>query len=607
MEIGSKVDVSLGQRRVEVTVTEQNQKMLQDGDLTNDLPKLRAADGDANGIKPADFAAAGFSPSDQNLLARMSQGIKGVTLNASTLGAQATDFTSVVNSKPYLRMAGKPPTMEQLQGRLNAMPVSGRNGVLSELATETAMLQVRGKAISQMGVPLSQQIMKGPAASVLQTMGGDTPANRKTLTAAVLAHPDLPLAQKHQALADLGMTNLADRNAALNGAREAALTEVQTVAAKLYTDLGGIGAMGETHSMATGDGTGTQGLAGAANQGIFYMSYADATATGRYVAGINAQTLTFTPSDVTRPVPIHLSATGADQSGNQVAVSRGGQTIKFAVNANSDGTTSLALAQGQRLPQGVAYNAHSQTLTFPPGAEPIQVKQSSAGQSLGGFDEIQVNVTAFNASTGVPSMAIDFGKLFASDRFEIDWNTLPPEQQQQIETYAKYLAEDPSRKLTLDIQGKGPTDFDGAAMAEIGGYGAEGSGTSRTEFAGLRSSMLEVDANSGKGTITATTDPVKSNLLAAGPSAPLSAKGRTALQGFMKANPKLTLNDALAGLRGHAISELLKQRVEAHGGNASQIEIGKSTVDAATPFSTTQFQQISQGQTMVANLPPAKS
>jgi hypothetical protein len=611
MEIGDRTQVTLGTRRVEVTVTQQNQQMLKDGDLTNDLNRIAAGDGDAASVKAGDFAAAGFDPADRNLLTRMSQGIARVDLSDATLGSHAGNFKAIVASKPYLQANGATPTLPQLQGMIQNMPVSGRNGVLSELATETAMLQVRGQAMGAMGQAMMSRMTtitgtNDPVRAVTQQLnampGGNTAANRDALAGAILAWPDMPLATKHATLQAIGMTKLEDRNTAINNARTEALAKVETAAQQLYTQLGGLGTMGETHSMATGDGTGTQGLAGKPNQGIAYMSYADATSTnGPRVAGANSNTLTFNPSDVTQPVPIHLSATGADQAGNQVSITRGNQTIRFQANVSGDNTV-LALAPNQTLPQGVTYNARTQTLTFPPGADEIKVTQSSAGNSSN-YDEVQVNVTAFNASTGQPSLAIDFGKLFGPDRFNIDWNALPPEQQQQVVNYAKHLAANPDESLTLNLQGKGPTDFDGSAMKEISGYGAEASGTSKAEFADLRSSVLDVDADRGTGTVTATTDPVRSSLLSAGANAPLTPAGRQAMQKFMGGHTNLTPNDVLAGLRAHAITQLLQQVTVAYGGKASQVSVGTSTVDQNTTFTTANFQAIAAGQQVLQNLP----
>ncbi|MBC7545499.1 MAG: hypothetical protein H7338_22450 [Candidatus Sericytochromatia bacterium] len=607
--------VTLGNRNVEVTVTDANKKFIADGDLTNDLPEIMQLTGDANKVERADFLQA-FAPADAGLLARMSQGIKPYALDLTKLGSPdvTKSFNQILASKPYLRVVGAAgmavtPTPDQLKTKLAAMTVTGRNGVLSELATETAMMQARNTALKTMGPDLTAKVEglggDAPAAAAslkksLAAMTGDPVKDKQTLINAVLAHPDMPLANKHNALTALGITDLAARNTQISTSRAAAMTGIRAEAKTIFTNLGGTGEMGETHSVATGDGTGTKGIGNTDNAAIGYMSYADVKKSGgQTVGGISTQTTTVTPRDITQPVRIHLSASGANGPGSTMSVSRGAQTLKFTISQNPDGTTSLAHDPASPWVKGVRWDAGSQTLTFPPGSEPLTVTQNS------GADEVQGSATFFNASTGGPSLAVDFGKLFESDDFKIDYSALPPAQQTQLKKYAEHLAADPTRTLTLDLAGKGPTDFDGSALTEVGSYGAEGSGSSRDDFGGLRSSMLDVNADTGKGTITATTDPVKSNLLVKGKS-PLDAKGLAALQRYMAKNPGLTANDALAGMRAYAIKEMLSAMVVAAGGNAAQINVGSSTVDRKAAFTEQNFKDISGGQPTVANLPAAK-
>lgn len=626
--IGQHVEVTLGTKRVSVEVTQANQQMLADGDLTNDLDAIRGKDGNAATLTTEDFKAAGFASNQLNFLANVGRGVKTFTLGSAQLDPKdQQNFQTLVASKTYLGPnASTPATPQFLNGRLKHMPVMGRNGVLSELAMGTAMMRKRdaaleslrtmtvaGKPFNMLGALNATRSMSTVGAAttngILQRMGGINDDNRQILVDAILKHPDMPLANKHELLNALGITNIFDRNKLIGGARTEAMTDIEADAKALFKTLGGTGEMGKSIMNGTGDGTGTKGLAGIDNCAIAYMQYGDPTSfQGRIglngaatVGGIGSRTETYAPLDLSKPVVMHVSASNSDAAGNTLTVKRGKSTYTFEVKPNANGITEITPARGSVLPPGVTYDRTSQTLTFPPGAEPITVTASS------GTDEVEMDVTMFNVTGAKPNIALDFGKLFASDRFSIDWNNLTADQQQQIDTAAKWMAEHPDEKLTIDIQGQGPVDFDGSLAPEIGKYGEDGSGTSRAEMELLRSSQLNVDFDAHTATVVSTTDPVVSGLngskVGDDGKAPLTVDGRKALNKFMAANPKLTLNDALAGLRGFAVVALLRQRVEAFGGNPGQISVGKATVDKDAAFSEATFKAISQGTMVLTNVP----
>jgi hypothetical protein len=657
MNVGERVSVTLGDRQVSVEVTEKNKRMLADGDLTNDLFDANPADamdnsiagttGDKAKLSIDDFKAA-FTVADAGVLSRMSKGIKAYDLNTTALGTSERNFTTVFTAKPYLGVKtygtdGKtvtgytPATAQSLESRLANMTVTGRNGVLSELATETAMLDQATAANVQIADrrPFINKILStdkdayGSTPSLetkvkraLAEMPGDDVANKNALIEAVLLHPDLPLATRHallEALSTYGpkdpaapnpdpndFTKLANRTTAIDGARDKALGEIKTRAEAIFTKLGGTGTMGFALTMATGDGTGTNGIGNLANKCLAYMSYGAPTTTSKSVSssatvgGISTQTKTYTPKDITKPVAFHVSAAGANDKGSTLTFTRAGVTTTLDISVLGSNATDIGPLKNtngsNKLPPGVTWNAASQTLTFPPGSDPITVTQAS------GADEVTTSTVGFNVDDG-PSLSIDFGELFASDKFTINWNELTPDQQKQIDDYCTYLAADPTRTLELDIEGLGPTDYDGSAMTEISGYGAEGTETSVGALGPLRSSVLDVDVTTGKGKITATTDPVRSSLLNADKSC-LGPEGRANLKKYCdknglyktdnQGNKTYQLNKPLAGMRAYSIQALMEQRLIAKGGKPDQIKVTEATVGngKGTKFDETTMQGI---------------
>jgi hypothetical protein len=98
----------------------------------------------------------------------------------------------------------------------------------------------------------------------------------------------------------------------------------------------------------------------------------------------------------------------------------------------------------------------------------------------------------------------------------------------------------------------------------MGTYGTTDDGTSKPQLLNLRSTMLTSDINAGTLTVSATTDPVKSNLGTVGKSA-LSPKGMEAFNAFKDSHPGLEGNDVLSGMRAFATLEMVQDRLKAKG------------------------------------------
>lgn len=581
-----KVEVTLGDRALAVNVLAAEEarlsKLLGDGDLDNDLARIAAEDGQPS-LEPGDFVLAGFDPRQASLLAELGRRVAPFTLDLGKLEKSARSaFLIILDSKDYLQSANRGATDAQLSQHLSAyfgaLPPAARNAALAGLAHEAAMLLVRGEARAYS-------------------------AERGEPVETTLRSPDTSLAEKHLALARSGVDSIDARTARIEAVRHEQLEAISARAQVIYQGLGGLGTIGETITLATGSGIETQGLAGLRNRAIGFLDYGHPTAQNesKRLEGLRAQQKSFTPTDWSRPVTFQLGVFGADPgfSGNSIVLSRklaDGTAREYEFDVRwSRGNTVLSPKNSAPLGDGVTFDPRGQTITFPPGAEPITVRQRS-GEAWGQLDEIGLTLSAVNASSQAPSLTVELRELFEPGRFDVA-GTRPDvlaRVHQQLDAAAAYVALHPDLELSVALRANGPLDWDGTRPAvELETYGPDGDRYSRDNLVELRSSRLTVRFEGGtKGAleVDASTDPVRANL--SGPRTTLlSPKGRALVAQLEARSPGLTDNDVLSALRAFAVLDLFETKLVERGLERS-VAKGRTVALGATELSYDEYLQL---------------
>ncbi|MCK6547817.1 hypothetical protein L6R52_18335 [Myxococcota bacterium] len=563
-----KVEVTLGARTITVHVLAAEEarlaKLLGDGDLGNDLARIAAGGGDPATLEPGDFVLAGFDPRQAALFAELGRRVTPFSVDLAKLDEPTRRaFGTIVWSKDYLASVAAAPDDAQRSQRLSthlaALPPAARDAALAGLAHEVAMLLVRDEE---------------RAFAWGQGDGRSAAPIERTLR-----DPDLPLSEKHAALAAAGEPSIDARSARIEGVRAAQLAKIRERSQGIYQALGGVGSIGETITLATGSGIETQGLAGQRNRAIGFLDYGRPTAAPgtdpRRLDGLRTQQKTFSPTDWSRPVTFQLGVFGADAgfSGNSIVLSRkssDGTVKSYELDVRwSGGKTVLSPKDPKAFGAEATFDPRGQTITFAAGSEPITVRQRS-GEGWGQLDEIGLTLSAVNASSEAPSLTVELRELFEPGRFDVA-ATRPDvlaRVHQQLDAAAAYVALHPELELSVALAALGPVDWDGTRPAtELETYGPDGDRYSRDNLVELRSSRLTVRFDAGKTgaiDVEASTDPVRANL--SGPRTTLlTPRGRALVAELEARSPGLTDNDVLSAMRAFAVLELFDAKLAERG------------------------------------------
>ncbi|MBC7545885.1 MAG: hypothetical protein H7338_24410 [Candidatus Sericytochromatia bacterium] len=575
-------------------------RMLADGDLNDNITELAGKDGQLDG---SDLVNAGFDPNQSEALAAKLNGT-GSRSGAPSLvrelgGRNAVSLDEVVRSRPSMDRGG----LNALPAKLTAIadPMQ-RDAVIMELATDASALSLRADTLGgasettrscwrglglpqnadQSGVRTGGQEQSDfatiPSAKAIGDWCKKNHVSKDDFAQAVISHPDIPINARRELLHNLGVT---DGDAQINAKHTADVGEIQKRAAALAATLGASTPC-QTLTMATGNGTGTAGIAGRRNVGAGYFQTPQIAPTAQRV---------FTPEDATKPVVMRFNAVGVDENmgvgkndrlgSNAMTMRVGNQTIHFDVLKNAQGGNDVIPSDPSELRNNplVTYHPETNSLTIAAGAGPIAFEQRSifvlpehANEAPADADEFQVSVTTYNASSVTvdpPRVSLPLEDTFDPDRFTTpDFSASPA-----IKDMAKYLQQFPVSKVALSLTGVGPVNVvDGKRVPTKTETSTYGDGAeSRTSLKGARHADVNGTVSEDRQTltfsVTASTDHVRSSLFgtigkATGPQAKAAQERLAVLQ---KENPGMSANQLLSALRSIAIEHAVQKQLHKQG------------------------------------------
>jgi hypothetical protein len=525
--------------------------------------------------------------------------------------------------KPVIDPATKKPQMKtvtnlpEFDKYLQGLPEAKRNTIIASITYDTGAEMTANEVLAdKKNDALFDKFLGTDSANpTLQTL----PSSLSTqdcldVVTAYTTHPNLDQGQLNKGLSNLGtrlnakgneklkatvlaelnkkygfnppltdLTNVKDRNMLIEAQRSKNLAAVDAHANNLYKTLGGTEPMPISLSLASGDGTGTNGRNGVLNRGIAYNRYgsnAGFVGTSQNLSGIDQARVTFKPSAPDKPMTINIEPSGANQAqaqaegpnGNRLSIeykdkNGNAQSIDFITYVDpATKTTKMKLANPITDPN-IKFDENSGTLTFlKPGSNPISVVQRSG--DLPGKDEIFANLT-LTGCTEIKNTEVNIALKdhFKPNQWDIDISKLP-DFKAKVKEVVAYQKANHTQPLTTDVKGNGAGTLVNGEVAKRpkgdvhGGYGdANGSAAANKH---LRYSELTYDMKTGQIEVDSFTDPVRATLTEAGYGDQVAT---------MKAkDPGLTENDILSGLRAFSVFETYEKEANANGANMDELK-----------------------------------